>query len=208
MEDFSTPWFTKRTPSAACQALPHRPSESLLHRPGDLWLSGWLLSPTRATSTGLQDLSQTPTPQTAQSPLECAPKACQAGNPQAHDLRQAMPLRPAQACMISALPGCNLKACQAGDPQAFTISGPCPRGLHRPAQSPWATPLRPATPVINRHTPSPLRLALTIRHARPMLQRPARLPQWQASAHKSMGPHSPATSHKRAPNLPRRHRQV
>jgi hypothetical protein len=127
--------------------------------------------------------------------------------------------------------GCASKACQAGNPQAFMISaplGPHLEGLHKPALSPLsqAEPLRIAKPVIHKHSwslpghapkacqasnPQALHdlysARLTpFRQARPMLQRPARLPQWQVSACKPVGPHPPATHYSRAPNLPRRHR--
>jgi hypothetical protein len=53
-----------------------------------------------------------------------------------YDLHWIKPLRPAQACTISALPGHAPQACQAGDSQTFMISAALyPSGSHRPAQS-------------------------------------------------------------------------
>jgi hypothetical protein len=41
-----------------------------------------------------------------------------------------------------------------------------------------------------------------------MLQRPATSPQLKAFTHRPMGPHSPATCHRKAPNLSKRHTQT
>jgi hypothetical protein len=133
VEGFSTPQYTKRIASAACQAPPHRPMELLLYRLWDLWSSSSAPYPTRAA------LPQTPTPQThtisaGLSPLrpakpvihtctistgpcpqactglhnlpwDHAPKAYQAANPQTH--------------MISTLPG----------PHSSRRPDPCSKGL-------------------------------------------------------------------------------
>jgi hypothetical protein len=73
------------------------------------------------------------------SPPNQTPKAWQTSDPQTFTistgpcpsglhrpawspLHQVVPLRPAQACEISALLGHALQACQARDPQTFTIS--------------------------------------------------------------------------------------
>jgi hypothetical protein len=102
------------------------------------------------------------------------------------------------------------KACQASDPQAFMISAAmCPSGLHRPAQSGLHQAGPQGLPGLwSTHTMISTPQEAPFRHARPTLQRPTRLPQWQASACRPMEVHPPATSHRRAPNLPRRHRQV
>jgi hypothetical protein len=129
---------------------------------------------------------------TSKSPLGCAPQACQAGDPQKH---------------TQSPPGHAPHACQASDPQAPTIS--TGSVIHRPAQSPpepcpSGLPGPQYTGLHNFHSARPTPL----RHTRPSLQRPARLPQKQASACRPVGPHPPATHRRRAPNLPRRHRQV
>jgi hypothetical protein len=203
-------------------------------------------------------LPQTPTPQNCMISARRALTACQAQNPQTftifagphptprpamparYPLHWAMPLRPAQACMISAFSGHAPKVCQASNPQIFTISTrPCPQActsLHNlhwaallmPAKasmiSTWTVPLKPAKPANHRHKGSPLWQPVPFRHARLTLQRPARLtlqrlarltlqrpassPQLKASTHRPVGPHPPATHHKRAPNMPKRHTQT
>jgi hypothetical protein len=135
-------------------------------------------------------------------------------------LHQPAPLRPAQACTISALPGHAPKACQAGDPhkhnlhravpsgcqagdpQTYTISTrPRPSDLHRPAWSlpgpcPKSLPSSQSTDIHDLYS------------IRPMLQRPSSLLQQKASACRPMGPQPPTTCPRKAPNLPKRHTQT
>jgi hypothetical protein len=96
-----------------------------------------------------------------------APQPCQGQAPPnshtsgLHDLPWAVPLRLAQACMISTLLGPAPKTCQASNPHMhdFHSTAPCPSGLHRPA------PHRPAKPVIHRCSQSLLRRPVPLRLA-------------------------------------------
>jgi hypothetical protein len=125
--------------------------------------------------------------------------------------------RPAQSLFHRA---CTPQASQADDPQAFTIfTGLHPSLLHRPVRSlPGCTPhactisagtmpLKPAKQAIQRYTIS-TPLACALQACQPMLQRPTSLPQGKSSPHRPVGPHPPATHHRRAPNLPKRHTQT
>jgi hypothetical protein len=110
----------------------------------------------------------------------------------------AIPPKPARHCTIFTLQGCAPKACQAGDP---------------PHTHPWslfcstATP-KPVKPGIHRHAGSPLHQPAPFRHAKPMLQSPATLPQLKTSTPRLVGPHPPSTCHRKAPYLPKRHTQT
>jgi hypothetical protein len=117
----------------------------------------------------------------------------------------------------------SLEGLPSRKPQTFMISaGPCHQahiGLHNLR---WAVPLtlaqacristgtmplKPAKLAIHRHAGSPLCQPMPFRYAKPMLQRPASLPG-KASTCRPLGPHPPATSHRRGPNLPKRHTQT
>jgi hypothetical protein len=93
------------------------------------------------------------------------------------------------------LSGCTPKACQVGNPQTFTIStGKSLSGL----------PGCRSTDKRKLHSARPE----PFRHTRPLLQRPTRSLQQQASTCSPVGPHPPVTHHRKAPNLPRRQREV
>jgi hypothetical protein len=129
--------------------------------------------------------------------------ACAAHQAPSHRPLQSLLCRPWGLCSsgscFSAPPGLcstgrndlprppNPQACQAQDPQTCTTQV-CQ--AHAP-QTHWIS----AGPV-------------PLRPTRPTLHRPARFPQWQASAHRPLVPCLPATRHRRAPKLPRRHRQI
>jgi hypothetical protein len=69
-------------------------------------------------------------------------------------------------------------------------------------------PLKPVKPEIHRHEGSPIHQPVPIRHAKPMLQRPATSPQLKVSTQRPVGPHPPSTCYRKAPNLPKRHTQI
>jgi hypothetical protein len=145
--------------------------------------------------TGLHNLHST----------SLCPTACQASDPHTQDLCQPHP----QACTgLHDL--CSAGPLPWGLPSQWsTIStGLCPHaytGLHDLHQH---EPLKLTKPAMHRHAQSPLHQACAFRNARPMLQRPTSLPQWKASICRPMGPHPPASCHRRAPNLPKRHTQT
>jgi hypothetical protein len=109
-------------------------------------------------------------------------------------------------------------------------AGPGPPGLHKPADLCCAGPrtqglphqrykharslfhwARPSWPVklgIHRHTASPLCQPAPFRHTRTTLQKPAISPQLKASTRRPLGPNPPATCHRKAPNLPKKHTQT
>jgi hypothetical protein len=112
---------------------------------------------------------------------------------------------PSQACLITLRPPLLR-------PTKPAISRPkrSPPGLH-PSALPGPRPTGPLdlrqAPTLQAHQarmisagPRPLR------PTRRVLHRPSRSPQWQASAYRPMVPCPPATCHRRAPNLLRRHR--
>jgi hypothetical protein len=156
-----------------------------------------------------------------------APKACHASNPHMHNLYYAGPCpatwhRPAlkstrlghtpQACT-----GLHDPFCTGPHHQGL----PCQQSTHTQSPFHWdappkpaqgcmisgTMPLKPAKLAIHRHAGSPLCWPMPFRHARPMPQRPASSPR-KASTCRSMGHHPPATYHRRAPNLPKRHTQT
>jgi hypothetical protein len=126
-----------------------------------------------------------------------------------HTCKVSAPLghapKPAQACTISTPLGHTPQTCTGlhylhwaaplAHAQAFTISA-------------MTMPLKPAKQAIHRHTGSPFLQTTHFRHARPMLQRPASSHQLKASTRRPVGPHPPATCHRRAPNLPKRHTET
>jgi hypothetical protein len=155
----------------------------------------------QAMPQGLQH--QRPT-HTISVSLGCAPQGCT----DLHDLHSTRPCP-------QGLP--------SHEPQTFTISA----GLHPQACTGlhdlhWVAPLtpaqacmisartmlpKPAKLAIHRHAGSPLCWSVLFRHTRPTLQRPTTLP-WKASTCRPVGPHPPATHHRRTPNLPKRHTQT
>jgi hypothetical protein len=149
------------------------------------------------------------TPRSAQActistPLGYTPQVCTG----LHDLHSTGPCP-------KGLPSC--------EPQTFTISTrPCPQtctdihNLHwavplTPAQacmiSIGTMPLKPTKQAIHRHSGSPLCWPVPFRHTRPTLQRPASLLP-KASTFRLVGPHPPATCHRRVPNLLKKHTQA
>jgi hypothetical protein len=136
------------------------------------------------------------------SPADRPPEACQAGDPQTFTISTGPRCsgldRPAQACAP--------KTCQTGDPHMHDLHSV---GTHPQA---CTSPLGRASQAYQASNPQAFTISISLaapfRHARPMLQRPARLPQQQASTHRPVGPHPPTTHSRRAPNLPRRHRQA
>jgi hypothetical protein len=115
---------------------------------------------------------------------------------------------PAQSLLCRPCP----KACTAL--QDLCSARPCLQGLqhqkykHTGSLFCWAMPPKPVKPGIHRHTGSPLHQTVPFKHSKPMLQRPMNSPQLKASTHRPMGPHSLATCHRKAPNLPKRHTQT
>jgi hypothetical protein len=210
------PRFTKRTAGTAHQDLPQRPVELLLPRLWDLWSSRPLLSPQGHIPQVCWISPKLPPLRLPWSPLDHTPKIYQAGDPQAFMIScRAGDL---QACMVSAWLGHTPQACtgshnlcstghapkasQASDPQAFMIfARMCLSGLHRCA---WPPLCHAPQARIHRHAQYPFAGPMSFRHVRPMFQRSDGLPQWQASTRRPMGPHPPATCHRRAPNLPSR----
>jgi hypothetical protein len=123
-----------------------------------------------------------------------APKTCQAGDPQTFKFstrqRPSDLHRPAQSPLGSAP-----KACQACDPQTFTIStGQHSLGLHRLAPAGLRPSGLPGWRFTGTHDLHSTR-SMASRNTRPMLQKPARSPQWQVSNPSPVGPtHLPPTT--------------
>jgi hypothetical protein len=150
MEAFSMPQDTKRIASTACQALPHRPAESLLCGISDP--TALLLSPARAV------LPQIPTPQNRTISARPALKACEGGDPDIHDPCQTMPSglhRPAWSLLCCATPPRPAKLAIHTHTWSISILLGClPPVLNRPAQYPLCkpAPLRPAKLEIHKST--------------------------------------------------------
>jgi hypothetical protein len=140
-------------------------------------------------------------------------------------------LRPARAVLHQTPTPYTRRISARPRPQACRISVSLGHaGLHRPAQYPLCkpVPLRPAKPGTHTLTISiPLSCATegcqawdpqthristlpacALQACRYTLQRPATSPQLKASTTRPMRPHPPATPHRKAPNLPKRHTQT
>jgi hypothetical protein len=104
----------------------------------------------------------------------------------------AMSSRPTHTCTMSTPQACALKACQPRDPQTHKLQSAGP--LYPPGLSSWGftdtQDLHSAGPRPSG-TPGPC----------------SKGPLFHLSS-RPMGPHSPATHHRRAPNLPKRHTQT
>jgi hypothetical protein len=146
----------------------------------------------------------------------CASKACQARDPHPppglhrlawYPLHWAIPLRAAQACMITTLRGHDPKNCQAAShrlswsplghtlrpAQASKIStGLCPQACTGMIAAPTGHVLKAWKPDISQTR----KISTSLAHAP------------KASTCRPVGPHPPATSDRRAPNLPKRHTQT
>jgi hypothetical protein len=135
MEGFSMPWFTKRTAGAACQAPPHKPTESLLRRMWDHRSLGSLLRPQGLAPPNFypsdpHDLCLWPTGM--------------------HNLRWAMPLRPvkpaihihAWSLLCQAMPLRPAKP--ATHRHSQSLLGDAPQACTGPDNLCQAAPLRPA----------------------------------------------------------------